>query len=112
MNAIDKITDLVTIEIMTEWLKSQTEPGIYKIMYDPDDDKVYVSSTYSGDNSYIPGDNRICLALADIRESLSMETVGLDEDGDIIDSDTYNSIIDECENRLTEAENDGDIEFN
>jgi hypothetical protein len=107
MKTHEDIIDLVTEVIAAEWLENQMNPGIYRIIYDPDTETVYSTSTFSGDNSYIPNDNRITLASADIRESLSRETVGIDEDGDIIESDTYRTILDECERALDEAEYDG-----
>lgn len=107
----ETIIEKITESIATKWLQSQANPGIYKILFDPDTDEVSVTETFSGDNSYIPGDNRITLAYADIRESLSKDVLGLDEDGDIIESDTYTTILDEAERRLTEAANDGDIEL-
>ena len=111
MRAFEEIIEKVDYKIMREWLNAQGNPGIYKIIYDPDDDKVYTTATFSGDNSYIPNDNRITLACADIRESLSLETRGLDEDGDIIEGDTEQAILGECERNLEEAVNDGDIEL-
>lgn len=93
----DDILDLVTEEIVAEWLLVQLEPGIYRILYDPDIEEVYTTSTFSGDNSYIPGDNRICLISTDIREYLSLEIVGLTEEGDIADGDTYQAVLWECE---------------
>lgn len=107
----EAIIDKITYDIAKEWLQHQSTPGIYKILFDPDTDEISVTETFSGDNSYIPGDNRITLAYADIRENLSNDDLGLDEYGDIIESDTYTAILDEAERRLTEVANDGDIEL-
>lgn len=91
-------------ELLPAYLAKQTDPGIYRLRYDPTDETVDLYETFSGDNSYIPGDNRITLAYADVRESSSLLDVGLDEDGDIIDTDTTSRFLHQIEDRLDEME--------
>lgn len=103
-------------DIVKSWIRENTSPGIYKILFDPDEEDpqnaVYITATFSGDNSYIPGDNRITLAFSDLRESLSNEDAGLDEDGDeILTGQTADFLRDEADRRLDRAEADGEIEF-
>lgn len=100
LKTTEEIMDLVTCRIMTEFQRLQSSAGIYKIIYDPEDDKVYVTSTFSGDNSYIPNDSRICLIEADIRESISNSDLGLDDEGDVVENDTYQFILDQIESNL------------
>jgi hypothetical protein len=83
----EELKQIVEEEYMTfvpEFLKLTTEPGIYEVLLTLDGE-VQIRSTFSGDNSYIPGDTRIQLMYADVREFVSLLDVGLDEDGDIID---------------------------
>jgi hypothetical protein len=105
---LDRVYDL-----SEEWLSLQTDPGIYKILFDPSEDDtekaVYITQTFSGDNSYIPNDSRIVLAHADIRESLSLEEVGLDDDKRMIDSETFSTIQDETNGRIDEAINNDEL---
>lgn len=76
------------------WLKLQQEPGQYEIEFDPESQQVYITSTYSGDNSYIPGDPAIMLLRADCREYSGPEVVGLTDDGEeIADTETMAEIL-------------------
>ena len=90
-------------ELFPEYLRRQVEPGMYRLVYIPETLFVEITGTFSGDNSYILGDTRIVLHESDVREGQSFATLGLDEDGDIIDTDTTNRFLDMIQDRLDEA---------
>jgi len=85
-------------EIAEEFLHLEEFPGIHRIILDGD--KIYCTSTFSGDNSFVPGDTRIVLCESDVREYLSLETRGLDNEGNIIESSTIRCLQDEAEESL------------
>jgi len=91
---IEEIIDKVR-ELDGEWMSNTNEPGIYRIIYDPDNDSVYFSSTFSGDNSYVENDNRIVLVKADVREYISNQDMGLDENGIEIEGGAYADYLEE-----------------
>ena len=86
------------------WLRRQKQPGIYQVLVGVDTGEVSTRDTFSGDNSYIPGDRRLAVLTADTRERLTNDDVGLDDDGDIIERDTLTCALYQAERTFEAAQ--------
>lgn len=56
-------------QLFTRYARSTEEPGQCAIKYDPETDQVGFWETFSGDNSWTPGDKSVNLLYSDVRES-------------------------------------------